>query len=143
VIGVTPLQWLSTLIVRGAQVADLNLILNSIQSLGEWGEPNMLLVQQIWPGNTNLQVNPAAGTTGLPNYMFSRSYRLFGFFLPLDLGSHFNLKGVYRRFDKDYFEPFEDLFWNYLRLPVRHDFPWEQLPSSYIAGRLKMQDGEL
>jgi hypothetical protein len=81
--------------------------------------------------------------TGLPNYLFCKSYRLFGFFLPLDLGSHFNLKGVCRRFDKDYFEPFGDLFWNYLRLPVRHDLPWEQLPSSYSAGRLRMQDGEL
>lgn len=81
-IGTASLQWLATLVIRGAQITDLNLILNSIRSLGGWGEPNMLLVQQIWPGNTNIQANPAAGTTGLPNYLFSRSYGLFGCLLP-------------------------------------------------------------
>jgi hypothetical protein len=53
-IGATSLQSLTTLIVRGAQVTDFSLTLYSIRSLGESGELNMLLVQQIWPGNTNI-----------------------------------------------------------------------------------------
>jgi hypothetical protein len=91
----------------------------------------------------NIQVNPAVGTTSLPNYLFNKNYRLFGLYLPLGLGSHFDLNGVRQYFDKDYFEPFEDLFWSYYKIPVRHDLPWEKLPSSYITVRLRIQDEEL
>ncbi|KAL2061614.1 hypothetical protein VTL71DRAFT_6991 [Oculimacula yallundae] len=127
-----PVKWLATVIVRGALVRDLWYLLDRMNSYNELGALDLERLQDMWPEGRMIEVDATAGR--VPPLEVSPA---FCFWLPHSLGKIADLMQIYKYFDEERFAPFEELFFNYFKLPMDGSGIRERQCSSYIKKKMQ------
>ncbi|KAL2067242.1 hypothetical protein VTL71DRAFT_1666 [Oculimacula yallundae] len=122
-----PVFWLATAIVRGALVPELWCLIDRMSCYEELGKLDLEHLRDFWPEGRRIKVDPNAGL--VPPFEVSPA---FCFWLPHSMGEITDLMQIYKYFDTERFAPFEELFFNYFKLPMDGSGVRERQCSSYI-----------
>jgi len=129
---IAPINWLATLIVRGAVVTDLHAILGNIEVFGEFGILDWEELQVFWPKDRKLEWNPGADIveprTG------NRDSPVVAFWLPYNIDERVSVEAIYKAFDEEIFIPLEDLFFRFFGLAIDPSLPNEMRPALLLQG---------